>query len=238
MAAKEFLFNLLFPIQCLNCQKEGDWLCPDCFSLIDIAVHQFCPFCRPQKIVLDGQTCTFCKRSQKLKGLFSASSYKDFIVKRLILQFKYEPFVKELSQPLSSLILQHFRMLDHPPVFFRDKTGFVLIPVPLHRRKLKWRGFNQAEEIAKRLSLVLKIPLIPDVLFKIKETQPQVELTAEMRKENVKGVFVCRNENSIKNKKILLVDDVFTTGATMEECARVLKDGGAKEVWGVAVARE
>ncbi len=238
MAIKELLLNILFPVQCLNCRKEGVYLCSDCFSLIDIAVQRFCPFCRPPKIVLEGGRCPTCRGNRNLNGLFSASSYQNFIVKRLISQFKYEPFVKELAGPLSSLILQYFKMFDYKPPFFGDKAGFIFMSVPLHRKRLKWRGFNQAEEIAKFLSLTLKIPLISDVLLKIKETQSQTELTAEDRSKNVKGVFVCRNENLIKNKKILLVDDVFTTGATMQECSRVLKQAGAKEIWGITAARE
>ncbi len=238
MATKQFLLNLLFPVKCVNCRKEGAYLCPDCVALADIAHQRFCPFCKPSKITLDGRTCPACRRTKRLNGLFCGAAYQNFVIKKVILHFKYEPFAKELAKPLSSLILQHFKLLDYPPVFFRDKTGFVLMPVPLHKKRLKWRGFNQSEEIARHISLTLKIPLLSDVLLKTKETRPQMELPAEKRKENIEGVFSCSDRESIKNKKILLVDDVFTTGATMEECARVLKDAGAKEVWGVAVARE
>lgn len=234
----QFLSDLLFPPFCLNCQKEGTYLCPDCFSLIDIANNQFCPFCQPQKIVLDARTCFFCRKNKNLAGLFSAASYRNFIIKKAISQFKYEPFLKEMAKPLASLIIQHFQLIDYRPPFFRDKTGFILVPVPLHKKRRRWRGFNQAEEISRQISLFFKIPLISDVLLKIKETRPQMELSGKEREENIQEVFVCENRDLIKEKKILLVDDVFTTGSTMEECARVLKKSGAKEVWGVAVARE
>lgn len=233
-----FSLNLLFPRFCLNCKREGDYLCQDCFSLIDVANHQFCPFCKFQRIVLDGRTCFSCRKNRELTGLFCAGSYQNFIIKKLILRFKYEPYVKELAKPLASLIIQHLKILDYPPPFFVDKSGFVLIPVPLHKKRLKWRGFNQAEEISKQLSLFFKIPLLSDVLLKTKETRPQMELSREERQENIKEVFVYQNKGSIKGKKILLVDDVFTTGSTMEECARILKTAGAREVWGVVVARE
>ena len=255
ISVKNFFLNLFFPRFCLNCQKEGDYLCPDCLALIDVANYQFCPFCRPWKIVLDGRTCFSCRRHKKLTGLFCAASYQNFIIKKLISQFKYEPFAKELAKPLSSSIIQHFKILDYRPTFFSDRTGFILIPVPLSKKRLKWRGFNQAEEMARQLAIFFKIPLVTDALLKTKETQPQMELTAEARQENIKEVFICQNRDlvknknlafgknfvsslSLRNKKILLVDDVFTTGSTMEECARVLKDAGAKEVWGVAAARE
>ena len=238
MTKKEFLLNFFFPSHCINCQKEGNALCLDCFGLIDISNGPYCPFCWPPKIVLDARTCPSCRKHRNLTGLFNAAPYNNFIIKKLISQFKYEPFIRGLAGTLSSLIIQHFQTLDYPPPFFRDKAGFVLVPVPLHKKRLKWRGFNQAEEICCHLSPVLNIPLISDVLLKIKETQPQMKLIAKERQENIKGVFVCQNNDLIRNKKILLADDVFTTGATMEECARVLKDAGAKEVWGVVVARE
>jgi len=112
-----------------------------------------------------------------------------------------------------------------------------LVPVPLEKRKLKWRGFNQAEEIAKELSNFWEIPFILDCLIKVKENPPQVDLSEEERMENIKGVFQAKDEKEIMGKKIFLVDDVYTTGATMEEAARVLRATGAKEVWGITVAR-
>jgi ComF family protein len=253
MTVRDLLSNLLFPRFCVNCRKEGENLCQDCFSLIDLAQNCFCPFCRPPKIVLQGRACPVCGKNKTLSGLFAAASYKNSITKRLISQFKYEPFVKELAKTLASLIIQHFQLLDEHPPFFKDRAGFILMPVPLHKKRLKWRGFNQAEEIARHLSDFYKIPLISNVLLKIKETPAQVELSGSQRdkslfypslrsgkarEENVKSVFFCKDFEVIRNKKILLVDDVFTTGATIKECARVLKDAGAKEVWGVAVARE
>lgn len=251
---KELLLDLLFPKFCLNCNKEGTYLCQDCFSLIDIFKRQYCPFCSSPKIVPDGKTCNSCRKSKKLAGLYCAVSYDNFIVKKLINQFKYEPYIKELSKPLAFLIVTHLINLN--PV--RDSENkeetqkenisnevnnlpnfkeFILVPVPLHKKKLKQRGFNQASEIGKELSKNLKVPLFDNVLIKIKQTLAQVELKKEQREKNIKGVFNCQKPELIKNKKILLVDDILTTGSTMEECARVLKTAGAKQVWGVVVAR-
>jgi ComF family protein len=238
MGLKKFLSDLLFPRFCLNCRKEGENLCQDCLSLIDLNQNSFCPFCRPPKIVFDARTCPSCRKNRKLTGLFSATSYHNFTIKKLISQFKYQPFVRELGKTLASLIIQHFQMLEYKPPFFRDKSLFVLTPVPLHKKRLKWRGFNHAQEIARHVSDFYKIPLVNDVLLKIKETKAQIELPAKEREANVRGVFSCPNSMTIKNKKILLLDDFFTTGSTMEECARVLKEAGAREVWGVVVARE
>lgn len=233
ISIKNFLLDLLFPKFCLNCGKEGSYLCQDCFSLIDTFKRQYCPFCSEPKIVLDGKTCNSCRKPKKLAGLYCAVSYDNFIVKKLINQFKYEPYIKELSKPLTLLIVTHFINLNNLPNF----KEFILIPVPLHKKKLKQRGFNQASEIGKELSKNLKVPLFDNVLIKIKQTLAQVELKKEQREKNIKGVFACQKPELVKNRKILLIDDIFTTGSTVEECARVLKTAGAKEIWGIAVAR-
>jgi len=220
---KSFLLNIFFPKFCLNCQREGSFLCEDCQAILDISSsHQ------------EFQT-------GNLSDLYYPLEYKNPLIKNLIKRFKYEPFVKELAKDLASLIIAHFQLLDPPPNF--GGGDYVLLPVPLEKRKLKWRGFNQSEEIGKEISKFLNIPLINDILFKIKETPPQVELSEKEREENIKGVFMIRNREKISGKKILLVDDVYTTGATMEECSQVLKRPtkggypGAKEVIGIVIAR-
>jgi len=226
--------DIFFPCFCLNCGKEGKDLCDDCFSLIDISNSQYCPFCYPPKIVLNGRTCPNCKKKKNLNGLFSATSYNNFIVKNLIHQFKYSPFyVKNLSKTLASLIIAHFQLLEKR----QDFSKGILIPIPLEKRKLKQRGFNQAEEIAKELSIFLKLPLANNVLIKTRQTLAQAELSKEERKKNILGAFSINKNFSVKGEKIFLIDDVFTTGATMEEGSRVLKEAGAKEVWGIVVSR-
>jgi len=230
---KEFFLDFLFPKFCISCGKEGSYLCQDCFSLIDILERQYCPFCPQPKVVIDGKTCNFCKRSKSLNGLYCAASYNNFIIKKLINQFKYEPYIKELSKPLSFLIVAHLINLDKAENF----QDYIFVPIPLHKKKLKKRGFNQASEIAKELSRILKIPFFDDILIKIKQTPAQMELKKEEREKNIKGIFLCQKPEIIQRKKILLVDDVFTTGSTMEESALTLKRAGAKEVWGIVVAR-
>ncbi len=192
-----------------------DYLCQDCQSVLGILSDH-------QKF-----------QTQNLNDLYFAVPYQKPLVKNLIRCFKYEPFVKELAETLSSLIISHFQLLDNKP----DFSGFILIPVPLGRKRLKWRGFNQVEEIAKFLSQKMEIPLLKNCLLKNKQNLPQIELTGEKRLNNIKGVFNCKNPEVVKGKQILLVDDVYTTGATMEECAKVLKKAGTKEVIGVVVSR-
>ena len=113
----------------------------------------------------------------------------------------------------------------------------VLIPVPLHPARKKARGFNQSRVLARELGKIVNIDIIEGVLVKSVNVPPQTTLTARERKKNIKGAFKVRDKAKIKDKTILLVDDVFTTGATIQECSTVLINAGAKEVRGITVAQ-
>jgi len=215
----ENFLDLFFPKFCFGCQREGSYLCQDCKAILQIS----------------GFHRKF--QTENLSDLYFATEYKNPLIKNLIKLFKYEPFVKELAKDLASLIIDHFQLLEKNPPFLLSNSELLLIPVPSEKRRLKWRGFNQAEEVGKEIAKFLKIPLFNDVLIKNRETLAQVELSEEERKENVKEVFSCQNPEKIQEKKILLVDDVYTTGSTMKECARVLKKAGVKEVIGLVIAR-
>lgn len=229
---KDFLLNILFPKFCFSCGKEGIYLCEDCKSILEICQYRYC-LCKNPKRLTQGGRCFKC-RSKQLTGLYFAMEYKNPLIKELIQKFKYHPFIKELAKPLASLIITHFQLLEDR----LSLSNSVLIPIPLDKKRLRWRGFNQATEISKELSKNLNVPLVSNCLAKIKEVQPQTKLTAEERKENVKGIFKCKKPEVIYGKNILLVDDIYTTGSTMEEAARVLKKSGARKILGVVVARE
>ena len=229
---KKNLLDIFFPKFCLGCGKEGIYLCQDCRACLEVSEDSFCLCQNPKRLIEEGK-CRKCK-SKELDGLYFGVSYQNKLIKKLIRQFKYEPFIKELAKPLTDLIITHFLLLDKAHNFWEGK---ILVSIPLSKRKLKKRGFNQAEEVAEELSKIFKIPLIFNCLVKIKETPPQAELSEKERKENIKGLFLVKEKEEVKDKKILLVDDVYTTGATMEEAAKVLKEAGAKEVRGIVVAR-
>ncbi len=229
------LSETIFPRFCANCGREGYALCPDCLSLIDITEYRYCPFCRKRLLGKAGKCSTH--RKKYLDGLDFAVSYQQPIVKNLIQKFKYNPFQKELAQSFATLIITHFLLTDNQTII-EDSGNSLFLPVPLSSFRRRWRGFNQSEEIAKYLSKFFGIPFQTENLRKIKKTSPQVELKKEARERNIKGAFILKNPQLIQGKKIFLVDDVFTTGSTMEECAKILKQGGAKKVWGLAVARE
>ena len=232
---QDFILDAIFPQSCVQCDREGKCLCSDCFNLIDILEYQFCPVCG--KRVIGQNVCKGCVKKTNLDGIFSASPYSDFLVKKAIVRLKYEPYLKNLSKTLADLIITHFYLLhnNHIRGILQDS---ILIPVPISKDKMKIRNFNQAKEIARELSMKLQLPLFSDVLLKTKSTPQQVGLPLWKRKKNIKNAFVIFNSNKIISKKILLIDDVFTTGSTVEECAKTLKDAGAREVYAIVAARE
>ncbi len=239
---KNFLLDLFFPKFCLGCQKEGTFLCQDCREILEINEFDFC-LCEkyPQTISphsLNGK-CTKCQ-NKKINGLFFALSYDEkSLTKKLIYQFKYPPHLKNLAENLAEIISEHFILSSRSSEFFENS---ILIPVPIHNKKLKLRGYNQSEELAKELSKILKIPVLTDILIKIKNTPSQMTLKKEEREKNLLDAFVIARSlqatwQSIINKKIFLVDDVYTTGSTMQECAKTLKSAGFKNIFGICVAR-
>ena len=267
---KDFLLDLFFPKFCLGCQKEGTYLCDDCRGILDICEFNYCLCDRPSRLLPEQKTgkCQKCQ-DKKLSGLYFALPYKDKILtKRLIYQFKYQPYLKDLAETLSSILIEHFIKTGKNTNEIWENS--VLIPIPLNKKKFKERGYNQSEELAKELSKILQVPVVTNFLIKTKSTDPQMKLKKEAREKNLQGAFsispTChsgesqnpeylrcswipgprlpggqeaRNDSEdLRGKKIFLVDDVYTTGSTMDECARVLKEAGVKRVWGIAIARE
>jgi ComF family protein len=113
----------------------------------------------------------------------------------------------------------------------------LIIPIPLHRERLRWRGFNQALPLARAIGRASQCPVDPFVLARHRSTPPQVGLGADDRRRNVRGAFAVRHRERIRGRTVLLVDDVMTTGATAHECARVLRAAGARAVDAVVLAR-
>lgn len=232
---KNQLLDLLFPQFCLKCNKEGSLVCFDCFSTIDLNPFQYCPFCStPNRVIQNGK----CQSHQnfKLNGLFSACDYKNPLAKKMLFLFKYEPYIKNLGLPLANLIISHFALAEKQEIFKNPEAIFM--PVPLFKRKEKKRGYNQSAVLAKILSVYYQLPIQKNNLVKIKNTKSQTEFKKQEREQNIANVFAIKNPGLINGKTIFLVDDVFTTGSTLEECAKTLKTNGAKKVYGIVVARE
>jgi len=179
----------------------------------------------------------------KLPCLLVACSYKNELLKKAIHTFKYK-FVQDLSKPLAVFLIQRLETVfssEFFPAFWKDEvysSEFLVIPVPLHQKRFRWRGFNQAELLGKRVSNFFKLPFGGNVLIRRRYTVPQTEIkNKERRKENIKGAFKCIRPERVKTKRIILVDDVCTTASTLNECAKALSKSGAKEIWGLVLAR-
>lgn len=222
------ILDVLFPIECIGCGFEGKWICDECFLSIKIRHEEICPICERESE--NSAICFGCRNKTYLKGLLAASSYHDRLIKEAVHLFKYR-FIQDLSLELGKILIEKFR--DFP-----DIKEFVVMPVPLHSRRLRWRGFNQAELLATIFADRFGLEKIRGVLTREKNTVPQVEFSDRIRRiNNIKDAFVCKSGERVKGKKIILVDDVATTLATLDECARVMRLAGAKEIWGAVVAR-
>src|SRR3989344_8385151 len=229
---KNFFLELFFPSFCLGCQKEGAFLCDDCKSTLEISEYDYC-LCNknPQRLIGEAGRSIVpgkCGRCQdkKLAGLYFALPYQEkFLTRKLIRQFKYPPRVKSLAKSLAEILIEHFVITGKNTDQIWEHS--LLIPVPMETKKQKDRGYNKAEELAKELSKTLRLSLVSDNLVKTKKTRPQIELSAKERAENVKDAFGVKKPAQVTDKKIFLVDDVYTTGSTMEACGPGLKKHGA-----------
>jgi len=186
-----------------------------------------CPRCgKPQ---VNGVVCATCRQRQtKIDGIRSAFRFEG-TMRQAIHQLKYQN-LKAISSSLAVLLADYLLLNPLP--------GEVLVPVPLHPRRLRERGYNQAVLLAKELSRLITLPVITNCLIRVKEAKPQVRTTTVTeRRKNVTGAFICHGDK-INGKQIILVDDVCTSGATLEACATALKNNGAVSIWGLTIAME
>ncbi len=224
--------DIIYPRFCLGCGQEGFHLCPDCLSLIEITEKRFCPFCA-STILSNGR----CSQHQKqaLDGLDFAIGGENLLFEEALAKFKFPPYYQDLAAPLASLIVAHLRLNNYQKTLFRRTP--VLVPIPLHRKQEKERGFNQSFLLAKQLAQEFSLPIRRHWLQRQKNTHPQEDLNLEERQKNQKGAFRCPFPKLVTGQRMILIDDVFVSGATMEEAAQVLKNEGADFVWGITITR-
>lgn len=228
------LFDLLFPKLCLGCGRFGTYLCVRCTQ--EIAQSELvCPNC--EKPSIGGGVHPICKRKYGLDGLWSLGIYQDPL-KKGIQKLKYK-FVFDLGETLINLLIEYWA--KYQPLFLEEiiknqGVEWVVVPVPLHTKRQKWRGFNQAALLGQILSKKLGLEYL-EGLKRVKYTKPQVGLKGYQRKLNIKNAFILNSKIINLKSNILLVDDVWTTGSTLKECCYVLKRGGAKKVWAITLAR-
>ena len=245
---KTFILDLLFPKYCVNCSQEGEWLCFECNQKVVPVVSQICPKC--EKLSENGCYHKNCAKEKSLTGIICSAYFKEGPIREMIHNLKYNG-VAELAGPLSELMAKALQDNFHFPIFnsqlvsnFHSKKlktvncelKTILTFVPMHWSRQAKRGYNQAEILARAVGAKTGIEVL-EMLKKSKQTKRQAELSGNRRRKNLQGTFELKTSTNIKNRKIIIVDDVATTGATLNECAAVLKASGAKEVWGLVVSR-
>jgi ComF family protein len=232
------ILDIILPTSCSYCNSSvGDsgipFFCSTCwadFSSLDGSVCPRCgrPFDSPETLTHSpDHHCLACRQTPPTFDQALSVGYFEGPLREAIHQFKYRP-CRSLGKPLAGWMAENIR-----PVSDID----CIIPVPLHVARLRQRGFNQALILAYELSRTFTIPLSFDNLKRVRPTRPQVELSGEERIKNVAGAFALRRPDELRDRDVLLIDDVFTTGATMNECAMVLKDAGASRVTALTIAR-
>ena len=207
------LINLLFPKQCLICGKIGKYICNDCEEKI-------------KKYEIDKYEINKQNNNKKL----FIYKYEDEI-RKLIIDYKFND-----KAYLYKLFLNE--IIKNKNICNFIKSYDIIIPVPVHWKRKLERGYNQTELIIKEISKLLKVDFSKNTLIKEKNIKPLSKMGAKDRKKNIKGVFSIKNNQRIFNKKVLLFDDIYTTGSTFKECEKILKEAGAKEVGMLSLARD
>lgn len=229
---------IVFPSACKICglpleKSDEKIVCQECLSRVEVHRGRICQVCG-RFLSSENQIANSCLECRKNLPPFtrhrSLGPYSGRL-KEMIILFKYKGY-EILSQPLASLLYEKFRTDDE--IF----TGVdFILSVPLHPQKEKARGFNQARLLAQQLSRLSGLPLLDRDLVKIKNTTAQVSLTAKERQLNLREAFAVRKPEKIRSRTLLLIDDVFTTGSTISQCALVLKQAGAKEIRALTLAQ-
>lgn len=234
-AACEAADTLFYPPHCANCKattKRGAHLCQNCARLAKKIHSPFCHRCsQPFYGEIGGSfVCADCEARATHFDCAIACYRSVGIVREMIHRFKYNGEF-HLRQPLADWLLAGF---DDPRLSLTAIDA--LVPVPLHPVRFREREFNQALELAKIAGRRQKIA-ISDCIRRVRNTETQTHFDRETRMENLRNAFKLRKNTNITNQHLLLVDDVFTTGSTVNECARVLREAGAASVRAITVAR-
>ena len=224
------LIDLVFPKTCLNCKREGKYVCRNCAEKMRLSI-EICPMCCRSSV--GGVVHIKCKSDFGLDGLTSVWKHEG-VIRKAILALKYK-YATEVAKELQCFIVTELEFEK-----FKFLENYYLVPVPLHWIRENNRGFNQTYMLGKYISSELGWKFVPDLIARNKQVSPQVGLKGDERRKNVTNVFTIKQENKLqisRIKNVIIFDDVFTTGSTLKEAAKVLKMNGMAKVWGLTVAR-
>jgi ComF family protein len=220
------LLDLVFPPRCIVCRCPGTWLCSGCVSGLPRIKGPVCRRCGVPTQKRD--LCTRCRhaplRIEKIRSAFLHEGPVRVAIHRL----KYRN-ARALAKPLGEYMATWWRVRS-------PEAGMVVVPVPLHPSRLRKRGYNQAALLAQEFGRQAGLPVREGLLSRVRHTASQMKLDAEARQRNVSEAFSSPG-NAAAGIRVLLVDDVCTTGATLEACADALRSAGALDVWALTLAR-
>jgi ComF family protein len=229
--------DVIFPPQCLGCAEilypqRGHLFCPACEEKIRFITGDICPVCGTifPNSPAQSHLCGNCMENKTYYSCARAVVSYETIILNAIHQFKYGSNIS-VGALLASLMAD----FSFPDVDFSDHS--LIIPVPLHIKRLRQRGFNQSLILAHALAKKWQIPVNFSLLRRQKFTLTQTGLNKAERKQNINGAFEISDKKIIAGKNIILVDDVYTTGATINECAKTLIKAGAQKVTVLTLAR-
>ena len=224
------ILDLLFPVKCLQCGKSGKYICTNCLGKVGKA-KQICVEC--ERSAIDGMVHIKCKTPWGLDGCTAIWNYSG-VVRKALIKLKYK-FAYEIAGELAGNAARFLKT----EVTALPKDCLLTV-VPLHKKRERWRGFNQIEEIGKLVCKKMNWKFVPNILIRKKHVQPQVELKGKERRSNVLGVFEFNSSFKslvYSHQSLVIFDDVLTTGATIREASKVLKRNSAKTVWGLTIAK-
>ena len=216
--------ELVLPAKCAVCGREGDFVCAACESALPELHRPYCGLCASPGA---GSPCSSCQAWPPAYDRIAAPYLMDGGVRDIVFDLKYRG-IRALAPDMGELLARHLES--------SRLAADLIVPVPLHRRRERERGYNQAALLAYELSRRTGLPVVP-ALRRTKDTPPQVAMVGpEKRRANIEDAFECVAD--VRDRRVLLIDDVVTTGSTMGACAAPLKAAGTSKVWGLAFARQ
>ncbi|KKP37037.1 hypothetical protein A2483_04140 [Candidatus Peregrinibacteria bacterium RIFOXYC2_FULL_33_13] len=218
----KYFLNFIFPERCIFCRKLGGYICSECDKNFIEVKPQICYFC--EEVSVFGKICPRCKNFFSFDNLFICYRYK-FFLKKLLLNFKYN-FRSILAKKCALLIYKRIKEINF--------KNCLICYVPSDKKRFRWRGFCHTQLIARYLSDYLDLEC-KDILEKKVNSDFQSRLDRGARMSNIKGKFSVRFNCNIVNKNIILIDDVVSTGSTLNECAKALRNAGARRVFAVVM---
>lgn len=222
--------DLVFPPTCVACKRPGSVLCDHCAQRVEPISQSICLRCGKIQTSSEQTLCHSCKFDPNpVLSLTRAAAHYAEPLRTMIHHFKYEK-QPELAEPLVRYLLAAFAKEE-----WHQGSGInLVVPVPMFSERQKQRGYNQAELLARCFSNATHLPFASQALKRIRFTQPQVGLSERERQRNVKDAFVAHP--NVKGRSVLIIDDVYTTGATLRSCATSLIEAGSAQVYALALA--